>query len=120
MRTGRGRGRGRIQRIESDSGVDSADYISRSNLTSDSARIPIGINPQPNSSIPQTRNNAERPAGVNRMEYEHKMPKCGDQVVYLYLITCVYRQISTDLSNFRTYRLDMIDSFRALNLMLNA
>ena len=92
MRSGRGRGRRIIPRNDpdsrmSDSGFDTADSIHRRTLTNTSAdqRVPLGINPQPSNSsnIQNNFNNENTPNGINRMEYEHKMPKCGDQVYIL-------------------------------------
>ena len=92
MRSGRGRGRRIIPRNDpdsrmSDSGFDTADSIHRRTLTNTSAdlpRVPLGINPQPSNSS-NIQNNYENAPGINRMEYEHKMPKCGDQV-YINLV----------------------------------
>ena len=90
MRSGRGRGRRIIpQRNDTDtktydSGFDTADSQHRrtsANTSSDDRRVPLGINPQPsNSANIQNNSNNEQTTPINRMEYEHKMPKCGDQV----------------------------------------
>ena len=93
MRSGRGRGRRIIPRndpVDSktyDSGFDTADSIHRRTLTNTSAdRVPLGINPQPsNTSNIQNNFSNETTPGINRMEYEHKMPKCGDQVYIIIL-----------------------------------
>ena len=91
MRSGRGRGRRIIPRNDpdsrmSDSGFDTADSIHRRTLTNTSAdqRVPLGINPQPSNSS-NIQNNFNNENGINRMEYEHKMPKCGDQVYIIIL-----------------------------------
>ena len=92
MRSGRGRGRRIIPRNDPvsttyDSGFDTADSIHRRTLTNTSAdlpRVPLGINPQPSNSS-NIQNNYENAPGINRMEYEHKMPKCGDQVYIIIL-----------------------------------
>ena len=90
MRSGRGRGRRIIPRNNSDaktfdSGFDTCEVQSGSQ--SSDQRVPLGINPQP-SNFSNIQNNSRNdgttpdttPNGINRMEYEHKMPKCGDQV----------------------------------------
>lgn len=114
MRSGRGRGRRIIPRNNSDaktfdSGFDTCEVQSGSQ--SSDQRVPLGINPQP-SNFSNIQNNSRNdgttpgttPNGINRMEYEHKMPKCGDQV-------CL--KIFDKISNFFLFE------FRELNLMLN-
>ena len=90
MRSGRGRGRRIIPRNDTDtktydSGFDTADSQNRrstnTNTSSADRRVPLGINPQPsNSTNIQNNSNNEQTTPINRMEYEHKMPKSGDQV----------------------------------------
>ena len=116
MRSGQGRGRRIIPRNDTDtktydSGFDTADSQNRrtstanTNTSSADRRVPLGINPQPsNSTNIQNNSNNEQTTPINRMEYEHKMPKCGDQV-------CLRNILAGFLSMFRELNRILSDVF---------